>query len=151
MHGRTGWSFGNSIRRKNENFNFSIKELHMRMHTSVAIRREIFAGQLYVPSLPGAEVFFASRGRSDIIYIRVPIFLSLSFLCKPDTRRPRTWALCMHICMSTSDRRVGVINSPRTSHSLSAAGWMRSPRRPLVGRSSANRGWAGGCDRCGKS
>lgn len=29
---------------------------------------------------------------------------------------------CMHICMSMSDHRVGVINSPRTSHSLLATG-----------------------------
>lgn len=61
---------------------------------------------------PGGNIFCIAPNL--ILYIRTYLFY-----VNPNTyvRMPR-----MHICMPTSDHRVGVINSPRTSHSLSAAG-----------------------------
>lgn len=63
---------------------------------------------------PRWKYFFVLRQRSDIIYIRIYLFYVNS---NTYVRMRR-----MYICMPTSDHRVGVINSPRTSHSLSVIG-----------------------------
>lgn len=87
---------------------------------------------------PGGSTFFFTA-RDLILYIRTYLFYvniyNTEYIC---TCVPR-----MHICMPTSDHRVGVINSPRTSHSLSAVGVNAVAEAALpVALRGIGRGWA---------
>jgi hypothetical protein len=101
------------------NINLADRDTHAT-RALIAIRR---GSILRATSLESALLSLCIAA-DPISYIRAPLSLPFSppSLCKPPTnaRRPRT---AVHAYMyAASDRRVGVINSPRTSHSLPVAG-----------------------------